>query len=91
MQGEGLPARLDWLESWLGTAVQRAAGLADETALTVRAGSPLQRATTELNITAAFQVLDRLREARRLLEGSASAPLVVETVLLELRAAVRPR
>jgi DNA polymerase III subunit delta' len=91
MQGEGLPARLDWLEGWLGTAVQRAAGVADETALTVRAGSPLQRATTELNITAAFQVLDRLREARRLLEGSASAPLVVETVLLELRAAVRPR
>jgi hypothetical protein len=44
----------------------------------------------QMNITAAFQVLDRLREARRLLEGSASAPLVVETVLLELRAAVRP-
>jgi hypothetical protein len=63
----------------------------DETALTIRAGSPLQRVTSELNITAAFQVLDRLREARRLLEGSASAPLVVETVLLELRAAVRPR
>ena len=31
----------------------------------------MQRATAELNITAAFQVLDRLREARRLLEGSA--------------------
>jgi hypothetical protein len=44
-----------------------------------------------LNITAAFQVLDRLREARRLLEGSAAAPLVVETVLLDLRAAVKPR
>ena len=91
MQGEGLPSRLDWLETWLGSAVQRAAGVTDETALTFRPGSALQRATTELNITAAFQVLDRLREARRLLEGSASAPLVVETVLLELRAAVRPR
>ncbi|HET7204158.1 MAG TPA: DNA polymerase III subunit delta' [Steroidobacteraceae bacterium] len=91
MQGDGLPARLDWLESWLAGALQRANGLGDETALTFRAGSPLQRATTELNITAAFQVLDRLREARRLLEGSASAPLVVETVLLELRAAARPR
>jgi DNA polymerase-3 subunit delta' len=90
MQGEGLPARLDWLEAWLGAAIQRANGLADETALTFRAGSPLQRATTELNITAAFQVLDRLREARRLLEGSASAPLVVETVLLDLRAAATP-
>jgi DNA polymerase-3 subunit delta' len=91
MQGEGLPARLDWLESWLNEALQRANGLGDETALTFRAGSPLQRATTQLNITAAFQVLDRLHEARRLLEGSASAPLVVETVLLELRAAARPR
>jgi DNA polymerase-3 subunit delta' len=91
MQGEGLPARLDWLEAWLGGAIRRAAGVGDETGLTFRAGSPLQRATAELNITAAFQVLDRLREARRLLEGSASAPLVAESLLLELRAAVRPR
>jgi DNA polymerase-3 subunit delta' len=91
MQGEGLPARLDWLEAWLGTAIQRATGVADETGLTFRAGSPLQRATAELNITAAFQVLDRLREARRLLEGSASAPLVIETLLLDMRAALRPR
>jgi len=91
MQGEGLPTRLDWLEAWLGGCVQRAAGIADENLLTFRPGSPLQRAAAELNITAAFQVLDRLREARRLLEGSASAPLVVETVLLELRAAVRAR
>jgi DNA polymerase-3 subunit delta' len=91
MQGEGLPARLDWIEGWLGSVIQRSAGVVDETALTFRPGSALQRATTQLNITAAFQVLDRLREARRLLEGSASAPLVVETVLLELRAGVRPR
>ncbi len=91
MQGEGLPVRLDWLEAWLGAAVRGATGAGGETSLTFRAGSPLQRAAAELNITAAFQVLDRLREARRLLEGSASAPLVVETVLLELRAAARPR
>jgi hypothetical protein len=51
----------------------------------------LQRAAAELNITAAFQVLDRLREARRLLEGSASPPLVVETLLLDLRAAASAR
>jgi DNA polymerase III subunit delta' len=89
MQGEGLPARLDWLEAWLGSALQRRIGVGDETGLTFRAGSPLQRAPAELNITAAFQVMDRLREARRLLEGSASAPLVVETLLLELRTALR--
>ena len=91
MLGEGLPARLDWLEAWLAAALRRAGGLGDETALTFRAGSPLQRATTGLNISAAFQVMDRLREARRLLEGSASPALVVESVLLELRAAARPR
>jgi DNA polymerase-3 subunit delta' len=91
MQGEGLAVRLDWLESWLGAALQGRAGLGVETGLTFRAGSPLQRAPAELNITAAFQVMDRLREARRLLEGSASAPLVAETLLLELRAALRPR
>ncbi len=72
-------------------AVQAATGVANENPLTFRTGSLLQRAAAELNITAAFQVLDRLREARRLLEGSASAPLVVETLLLELRAAVSAR
>lgn len=89
MQGEGLPARLDWLEAWLGSVLQRRVGVGDETGLTFRPGSPLQRASAELNITAAFQVMDRLREARRLLEGSASAPLVVETLLLDLRTALR--
>jgi len=91
MQGEGLVTRLDWLEAWLGSALRRLSGSGDESPLTLHTGSLLQRAAAELNITAAFQLLDRLREARRLLEGSASAPLVVETVLLELRAAVRPR
>ena len=91
MQGAGLPTRLDWLEAWLVAAVQAATGVANENPLTFRTGSLLQRAAAELNITAAFQVLDRLREARRLLEGSASAPLVVETLLLELRAAASAR
>jgi DNA polymerase-3 subunit delta' len=91
MQGEGLPVRLDWLEAWLAGAVQASVGAASENQLTFRAGSLLQRAAAELNISAAFQVLDRLREARRLLEGSASAPLVVETVLLDFRAAATPR
>jgi DNA polymerase-3 subunit delta' len=91
MQGAGLHTRLDWLEAWLVAAVQVATGAAIENRLTFRVGSLLQRAAAELNITAAFQVLDRLREARRLLEGSASAPLVVETLLLELRAAASAR
>jgi hypothetical protein len=91
MQGAGLPTRLDWLEAWLVAAVQAATGVANESHFTFRTGSLLQRAAAELNITKAFQVLDRLREARRLLEGPASAPLVVETLLLELRAAASAR
>jgi DNA polymerase-3 subunit delta' len=91
MLGEGLPVRLDWLEAWLAAAIQSGVGAVNENPLTFRTGSLLQRAAAELNITKAFQVLDRLREARRLLDGSASAPLVVETVLLDFRAAATPR
>jgi DNA polymerase-3 subunit delta' len=91
MQGDGLLTRLDWLESWLGGAIQAATGVPVESPLTFRSGSLLQRLPAELNITAAFQVLDRLREARRLLDGSASAPLVVESLLLALRAAGKAR
>jgi DNA polymerase-3 subunit delta' len=91
MQGEGLAARLDWLEAWLGGVIQAATGVPVENPLTFRTGSLLQRVSGELNITAAFQALDRLREARRLLEGSSSAPLVVESLLLDLRAAAQTR
>jgi DNA polymerase-3 subunit delta' len=90
MIGEGLPARLEWLESWLGLAVRRRV-LPDATGLTVPGGPLLQRAATEVNITAAFRTLDRVRESRRLLEGSAAPQLVVEALLVDLKAAVRSR
>jgi DNA polymerase-3 subunit delta' len=91
MQGEGLPARLDWLDDWLGSALREALAAGDESRLTVRGGPRLQRRAGEVNITAAFQAMDRLREARRLLEGQAAPLLVVENLLLALRAARRPR
>jgi len=90
MLGEGLPARLDWLEAWLGQAV-RAQALPDGTDLTVPGGSLLQRAAAEVNITAAFRILDRLRESRRLLEGNAAPQLLIEALLIEFKAAVRRR
>jgi len=90
MLGEGLPARLDWLEAWLGQAV-RAQALPDGTDLTVPGGPLLQRAAAEVNITAAFRILDRLRESRRLLEGNAAPQLLVEALLIELKAAIRRR
>jgi len=86
MMGEGLPARLDWLEDWLGLAI-RGRALVGETPVTVPGGPLLQRAAAEVNITQAFLVMDRLREARWLLEGSAAPQLVVEALLIRLRAA----
>lgn len=88
MLGEGLPARIDWLEGWLGQAV-RAQAVPVATRLTVPGGPQLQRAAAEVNITAAFRMLDRVRESRRLLEGSAAPQLVIEALLIELKAAIR--
>jgi hypothetical protein len=88
--GEGLPTRLDWLEGWLGQVV-RARTLPDATGLTVPGGPLLQRAAAEVNITATFRMLDRMREGRRLLEGSAAPQLVIEALLVELKAAIRRR
>jgi DNA polymerase-3 subunit delta' len=90
MLGEGLPVRLDWLEDWLGQLV-RARALPDATRLTVPGSPLLQRASGEVNITAAFRLVDRVRESRRLLEGSAAPALVVEALLIELKAATRHR
>jgi DNA polymerase-3 subunit delta' len=88
MMGEGLPTRLDWLEAWLGQSV-RAQTLPDATGLTVPGGQLLQRSAAAVNITAAFRILDRVRESRRLLEGSAAPQLVIEALLIELKAAIR--
>jgi DNA polymerase-3 subunit delta' len=85
MMGEGLPVRLDWLEGWLGQVI-RGRLLPSGTQLTVRGGAVLQRAAAEVNISAAFRIVDRVREVRRLLEGSAAPQLLVEALLVELAA-----
>ena len=90
MLGEGLPVRLDWLESWLASAV-RGRAVPAATRLTVPGGPLLQRAAAEVNITAAFRTLDLVRESRRLLEGSAAPQLVVEALLVDFKAAIRSR
>lgn len=88
MVGEGLPVRLDWIEAWLAGAMRRRT-LPDAKQLTVPGSPLLQRAAAEVNISAAFRTVDRLRESRRLLEGSAAPQLVVEAMLVELAALVR--
>jgi len=81
--GEGLPVRLDWLEHWLGDVIRsRTPGIA--TQLTLPGGALLQRAAATVNITAVFNLVDRIREARRLLDSSASPALLVESLLVEL-------
>jgi DNA polymerase-3 subunit delta' len=90
MMGEGLPVRFDWLEAWLGRCV-RVEALPDATRLTVPGGPLLQRTAAAVNISAAFRMVDRLRECRRLLEGNAAPQLVVEALLIELKAAIRRR
>jgi DNA polymerase-3 subunit delta' len=90
MVGDGLGARLDWLEAWLSDAV-RARLARDATQVGIPVAPQLQSAASDLNIGAAFRFLDRLRESRRLLEGSAAPALVVEALLIELVAACRRR
>ncbi len=89
MQGEGLQSRLDWLESWLGAAI-RCRNPGSETRLTLPGGALLQRTAAAVNITMAFRLVDRLREARRLLDGNSAPQLVVEALLIEFRAACAP-
>ncbi len=85
MLGDGLPVRLDWLEAWIG-AVLRRRTLPNGTELTVPGGAELQRAAATVNISTAFRMVDRVRESRRLLEGSAAPQLLVEALLVELAA-----
>jgi DNA polymerase III subunit delta' len=82
MLGDGLGARLDWLESLLVRLI-RGRAVPTGTQVTLRGGPVLQRAAAEVNISAAFRLVDRVREVRRLLEGSAAAQLLVEALLVE--------
>jgi DNA polymerase III subunit delta' len=86
--GEGLATRLDWIEHWLaGDLGGRLAQ--DATQFRIPSAPKLQRAAGALNMHAAFRIVDRLRESRRLLETTAAPQLVVEALLIELSAAFR--
>jgi hypothetical protein len=90
MLGEGLAARLDWLEGWLADLARRRL-VADAKAVTLPAGTVLQRIGSEVNITALFGLVDRLREAKRLLDGPVAGQLLVESWLVELAGGVRSK
>lgn len=90
MVGDGLPTRLDWLENLLGLVARRRL-LGDATAVTVPGGPLLQRAARESNMAAVFRLMDRVREVRRLLDGSTQAQLALESLLIDLAAALGRR
>jgi DNA polymerase-3 subunit delta' len=86
--GEGLGTRLDWIEHWLAGSVRERL-TKDATQFRIPSSPKLQRAAGALNMQAAFRIVDRLRESRRLLETTAAPQLVVEALLIELSAAFR--
>ena len=90
MLGDGLPARLDWLETWLGELARRRL-IADAKPVTLPACPVLQRVGGEVNITALFGLVDRLREAKRLLDGPVAGQLLVESWLVELADSLRSK
>ena len=74
--------RLDWLEHRLADIVRsRSPGIA--TQLTLPHAPRLQRAAAAVNITAVFDLMDKVRETRKLLDSSASPALLVEALLIE--------
>ena len=90
MLGDGLAVRLDWLEGWLGD-IARARLLPGATPVTLPAGAVLQRVGGAVNITALFGLVDRLRDAKRLLDGPVAAQLSLEAWLVELAGGVRSK
>jgi len=88
MMGEGLGTRLDWLETWLSGSLRDRLSR-DATHVGFPVAAQLQKAADAMNINGAFRLVDRLRESRRLLEGSAAAQLVVEVLLIELLGTIR--
>lgn len=72
--------RLAWLEQWLESVIRRLAGLSD--AVNNNRDNRLSSAAAGLNMTTAFELLDRVREARVLHEGSLNTLLLFEDLLV---------
>jgi DNA polymerase III subunit delta' len=83
-----LPDRLDWLDGWIGSRIQREI-LRNADPVTRES---LQGAAQVLNISAMFQALDKLRELKKQLRRTAlQRELALEMVLLLLQRALNTR
>jgi DNA polymerase-3 subunit delta' len=86
--GDSPAARLAWLEFWL-TRCLKDAGLGREMANNNRLPW-LRRPGIETKIRAGYGLLDRLRDARRLLGGNLNTQLLFEGLVVSLAAWVGP-
>jgi DNA polymerase-3 subunit delta' len=82
--GDSPSARLAWLESWL-TQGLRAAGVSSDLVNNNRLPW-LRPPGVETKIRAGYRLLDQLRDARRLVDGSLNTQLLLEGLLVSLAA-----
>jgi DNA polymerase-3 subunit delta' len=73
--------RLAWLERWVEELIRRQVAEGDP--VNNNRDSRLPRGEAGVNIRAAFAMLDRIREARALLEGSANTQLLIEDLMVQ--------
>lgn len=71
--------RLAWLECWLESRIRGGYGLSD--AVNNNRDNALPTVRSPLNMRSAFALLDRVRDARSLLEGSLNTQLLFEDLL----------
>lgn len=82
--------RLAWLEHWLGKTIRATLGGPSD-AVNNNRDMRLPSRQWGVNITTAFRLLDRVRDARRLLESSLNAQLLFEDLLVGLAEALAGR
>ncbi|MET0660978.1 MAG: DNA polymerase III subunit delta' [Steroidobacteraceae bacterium] len=88
---ESLAERLKWLDLWLSQRLRAWIAGNDELITFPRRAVPLPTGGAPLNITAVYEVLDRIRQLRAQLAKTAlQRELAVESLLLSLLSALRP-
>jgi DNA polymerase-3 subunit delta' len=88
---ELLPERLRWLDLWLSDRLRAWIAGNDELITFPERAVPLPRIRPPLNISAVYEVLDRIRQLRvQLTKTALQRELAIESLLLALLGALRP-
>lgn len=89
---ERLADRLHWLDLWLSQRLRAWIAGTDELITFPERAVPLPTGAPPLNITAVYEVIDRIRQLRaQLMRTALQRELAVESLLWELMRALRPR